>query len=567
MNSDIPYRPGHRSPLRWLDLRRIPGGIRWRLNQLQTRRARKSVEVLYRNTSQKAAPPGTPYVIADGMYDNPNHFFRMKLFLDALCGQTDMQRMGILRTSRETDAKGTLESLGFNTFLNLEETPHQLDTFRPQARALLAGVKSHADLLDLDLPEDIPAYVFYDTVLKVLRHPQPALDHPAWEYHLAELLRNMAIYADLFDRYDIRAVAFSHGWKNEYAAAVWTAIRRNVPAYHITAYYETLRIRRIADATDYACPKEGLSFADFCAMPEETREAFIAKGWTNLNDRATGATSDINGRSAYVSDSRPSDREAARQALGIPTEARVGLIYAHAWYDFPHIFGLGNFTDFRDWMTVTLEAIQQNRNVLWLLKPHPLESWYGTFRLADMATNMPDNIRILPEKTDSLTATRAADLGVTVHGTAGFEAAAHGIPVISADKSYYSDWPFVHQARSREHYLTLLSNAADLRAPTPEVRAAAAAFAYLSGAPHPSDMGMLTLRCDSTGTPLYQDIVEHLKANSAACDRETALISEWLASGTDSYSVYGKIKHQNNLQATADGKLKNGAPAEQHTGY
>ncbi len=538
------YRPGRRSPFRWLDPRRVPDGIRARVCRARDRRARRSVETLYRASApQNRLSAGGPCVLADGMYDNPNHFFRLRLFLDALDAGEPLRRIGVVRTNRESGAIGTLESLGFDPVLRLEETRHDIESFRPEARRRLRGVGSHADLLRLEMPEEIPAYVFYDTVLKVLRHPHPPLDHEAWEYHLAELLRNMAIYGEMFDGNDIRAVVFSHGWKNEYAPAVWTAIRRDIPAYHLTGYYDSLRARLIASQADYACPKERLSFADFRALPVATRDALVEAGWSTLADRAAGTTTDINGRRAFRPESRPADRRAARAALGISCERRVGVIYAHAWYDFPHIFGLHNFTDYLDWMEVTLDAVSCNKDVLWFLKPHPLESWYGAFRLVDLARELPYHVRIMPEETDSLTATRVADLGVTVHGTIGFEAAAHGIPVIAADRSYYGDWPFVHEAQSREHYRTLLKQAAHLAPPADDVRRAAAAFAYLACAPHPDDAGLLRLPCDSLGAALYEDIAERLRSSPGVCERETAALADWLASGTNSYSVHAKLRY------------------------
>lgn len=482
-------------------------------------------------------------MLADGMYDNPNHFFRLRLFLDALDTSEPLRRIGVVRSHKESGAIGTLQSLGFDQVLRLEETVHGIESFRSEAQRLLRGVSYHADLLRLDLPEDIPAYVFYDTVLKVLRHPHPPLDHEAWEYHLAELLRNLAIYGEMFDCNDIRAVVFSHGWKNEYAPAVWTAIRRGIPAYHLTGYYDSLRARLIASQVSYACPKERLSFEEFRALPVALRNALVVAGRSYLSNRVAGTTTDINGRRAYRPESRPADRRAARQALGISQERPVGVIYAHAWYDFPHIFGLQNFANFLDWMEVTLDTISRNKDVLWLLKPHPLESWYGAFRLADFARDLPNHVRILPEETDSLAATLAADLGVTVHGTIGFEAAAHGIPVIGADRSYYGDWPFVHRAQSREHYQALLQDAAHLAPPADDVRGAAAAFAYLACAPHPDGADLLRLPCDSLGTALYEDIAERLRSNPAACEREMAALADWLESGTSSYSVHAKLRH------------------------
>jgi len=474
------------------------------------------------------------------MYDNPNHYFRLRLMLEAIPDIASHRLVGVLRRSTDTSARQTLEAMGFREFIFLEEGSHHVDDFRDMARRKLRGVNSHADLLKVVLPDGMPAFIFYDTVLKVMRHPQPPLDSAAWEYHLAEVLRNMTIYRELFEQQHIAFVIFSHGWKNEYAPAIWTAIRRGVPAYHLTAYYETIRARLIANEEDYSSPMEQLQYDEFLALPGKVQTLIIEAGWQQLEERARGCTTDISERRAYRPEQRMSDRQSARTALGVMDDRPVGVVYAHAWYDFPHIFGLCNFTDFLDWMQVTLDAISHNNELVWLVKPHPLESWYGHFRLADVAKDLSPHVYVLPEQTDSLTVTIAADVAVTVHGTIGFEASARGVPVICADRNYYSDWPFSLTANSREDYVKLLANAHRLERPDASMRAAAAAFAYLVCAPHPPARNLIQLKCDSSGLVLYRDIVDRIRSHATDVDNEISALSEWLASETHSYSIHAK---------------------------
>jgi hypothetical protein len=42
---------------------------------------------------------------------------------------------------------------------------------------------------------------------------------------------------------------------------------------------------------------------------------------------------------------------------------------------------------------------------------------------------------------------------------------------------------------------------------------------------------------------LYEDIAERLRTSPAACERETAALADWLASGTSSYSVHAKLRY------------------------
>jgi hypothetical protein len=138
----------------------------------------------------------------------------------------------------------------------------------------------------------------------------------------------------------------------------------------------------------------------------------------------------------------------------------------------------------------------------------------------------------------------AADAVVTVHGTIGIEAAARGLPVVNADRTYYGEWGFTHVAKSREHYADLLADIHRLPAPTTEQQERAMAFAALALAPTPETVGLLRVSCDtSESTRLYEEILERLGADEAGVEREQQAILEWMASGQGSYAAYHTMRH------------------------
>lgn len=489
-------------------------------------------------------PTAERVVLVDGMYDSPNHYFRLRLLLDAISRNEAIRLVGVIRNNRELAARRSLEALGVREFLILNEAGRKTGAFRAQARRLLSDVHSHRDMLALNLPHGMPAHIFYDTALKKAGHPQPSLASDVWERHLIEALRDLAVYEQFFDRNDVAHALFSHPWKNEYGTGFWMALSHNVPTYHLTAYYESLRILRFRSLNDYADRKEKLEYAAFHALTPGLRDDIKARGRAYLAERIEGNTTDINSNRAFDPNCRELDRFRARQMLGVDSDRPIALVYAHAWCDFPHNQDLANFSDFKDWITLTIETIRGIDDVIWLLKPHPLESWYGGFHLADAAGDLPDYVRILPENTDSATSLAGADVAVTVYGTIGIEAVANGTPVIAADRSYYSDWQFTHEATNREDYAQLLHNAAHLAKPSQEKRDEAAAFAYLAMAPHPKDAGLLRLVCDSTGPEVPRFVIRQITEGKwDAYNREVASVANWLASGSRSYSVDIKMAH------------------------
>lgn len=486
------------------------------------------------------ADPDAPYLIADGMWRNPNHFFRVRLFVEALRTLGHRPRLlGILRRRTDWRERRALERIGFDEFVFVEEDEqYQAEQFHDEAKRLLSGARTHRDILELKLPEKLPAYILYDTVLKHATDPQPVMNHPLWVVCMAEMLRNHAIYRREFDGRRVMHVVLSHPWKSEWATLAWVALSRKIPVAHLTGFCDGLRIRRFRTTADYVTPVEHLPFATFERLPAKVREFLVAEGEATLQRRSSGRSSDLNIRYAFDPRNRIADREAARAVLSGQTTRPVVVIYSHVWFDFPHTFAMRNFTDFRDWMEMTLTEIRAIDDVIWLLKPHPTEEWYGGFKLADLISDLPPHVRLLPTHTDSQTAVTAADTIVTVHGTVGLEAAAAGVPVILADRSYFSDWGVAHVAEDRSDYARLLRSAGKFQPLDAAGRERArACFALALGEP-PPEMGAMKMSCDSSGVPLFGEISSRFGAERAVREAEVQRIAKFLdQSEIDSFAA------------------------------
>ena len=524
---------------------------RW-IADLREAGPRRSLEECFRRYQAGFSVNSKRVILCEGMWDNPNHFFRLHMMLAAMPDAKECRLMCILRNRGEAKQQRMLESLGAAEFIYLEDSACRGEQFVEAARQLLRSVRSHHDLLEIELPDSLPAYVFYDTVLKVARHPQPPLDSLLWTTVLAEVLRNLAMYKDLFARHEVVRVVSSHPWKNEYATLCWTAITHAVPCYYVTGFCEGIRIRRLRTAEDFSMPVEHCASADFDALPAAVRKQVIERGRAYLSERDRGQSCDINARYAFRPDKRETSKAAARRVLRVPEDKPFAVVYAQVWFDFPHTFAMQNFTDFLDWITFTVAQVSKNTSVTWLLKPHPCDSWYGGIRLADVLGSLPSHVQLCTEETDSLTTQVAADYAVTVHGTVAIEATARGVPVLCADRSYYSDWGFARAAQSREEYAQLLASIQSLARPTEEHRQRAMAFAALSLAPTPEARGLLRTSCDSSDRRmLYEEIVARFERGKESLLVEQNEIGEWLASSSPSYAACQTIRHYQSLGSNA----------------
>lgn len=480
-------------------------------------------------------------VIADGLWFNPGYFLRLRLFIAALAEKEPIRLLGILRSRNDMRTRRALERIGFSQFIFIEDDAEfPVSGFMPEAQRLMATARTHADLIDFPLPGGVPAYVWYDSVLRKTNHGQPPLSHPEWARSLAEMLAYIAVYRRTLDTHDVGHIALSHAWKSDWGAMLWLALQKDVPVTCVTHFSEAIRLRRFVRPIDFDLPVEHLPRGVFEAMAPAEQAALSELGRIELERRQASQTTDVNIRHAYALEMRVTDRAGARAQMG-GTDRPIGVIYGHSWFDYPHLYHMRNFVDFVDWFERTVEMIREMPHIDWFLKPHPMETWYGGHTMADLIGELPAHIKVLPHHIDTLTVMTAADAIVTVHGTAALEAGAMGTPVIGADNSYYADWDFAYTATSQAHYRELLSKVGQLPRPDEAAKARAlACFVCAYGEPHDAG-GALRLPCDSGGSQLFKDIagIASLPAPLAA---ETRRIRAFLdQSEIDSFEAWSFV--------------------------
>lgn len=124
------------------------------------------------------------------------------------------------------------------------------------------------------------------------------------------------------------------------------------------------------------------------------------------------------------------------------------------------------YLSFSEWLEKTYEEIIHNKNVVWLIKLHPLEtvqSRYNTNKFLKKISKgiIPENIRIIDydEKLNPFLFQSFIDGGVTVNGTAGLEAVIQGKPIILAGSPSYANRGFTVDCNNQSEYISQLKNA------------------------------------------------------------------------------------------------------------
>ena len=140
------------------------------------------------------------------------------------------------------------------------------------------------------------------------------------------------------------------------------------------------------------------------------------------------------------------------------------LILAHELTDgnFNNKWNL--FRDDREWLEETIKFAKINRNVNWLIKPHPSEKFYNsklnTYSIVSkkISAIKNNNIKLFPEDYDVQTIIKYIKCAITSHGSAGYQYPMFGVPTIICGDTFYYNNDYNIKPKSKKEYFNLLIN-------------------------------------------------------------------------------------------------------------
>jgi len=507
------------------------------LNHLKVMSLRPAYEAMTTITQQfSGGAPIAKRLLIDGHFLNPGYFYRLQLFRAAV-GSLEGDELGLVWRYKTAECRRTLGALGVNRTQFFLSTPNP--RLRGDARRLLQTVRSGRDLLNLKFPSGVPASFLYDDILKRQRLATVNVADPLVERQIWEFLSSIRGAEEVLEKHNPDLVAMSHAILLQCTPIAWLAAKEGIPVVTLFGNYGLPRFWRMDKPEDIYYGMDRPECSDLDALHQAKASALREIGCQYLMKRFSGQTDDLGGRMAF------SGRNQLAGQLGWKGDKVVVAVYASNWFDFPHALGMSYFQDFLDWMKSTLQSAIANPSVHWIFRGHPCDRWYGGITLRDLMPEvLPDHITLLPDDFSGQAVMNNADALVTYHGTAGIEFASQGKPVLVSDRGWYHDCGFVVFPKSREHYLSLLSqdwfNLVDRKLIQQRAEMFAGWYfccpAWQAGATLPDDSDQMTqIALLKNG---------FLELNSESIGREVALIREWLASGSRGYHTF-KMAREN----------------------
>ena len=155
--------------------------------------------------------------------------------------------------------------------------------------------------------------------------------------------------------------------------------------------------------------------------------------------------------------------EYLREFFGWYNKKPIVLILCHNLMDGNYVNKWNLFKNNINWLENTLKKIKQNKNVNWIIRPHPSESFYNSKVQTNSIVNKfidskNTNIKIFPSNHSLKNIYNIVDLVVTSHGSCGHEYSALGIPVIICGDTYYKGFGFNIEPSNKTEYYDLLKD-------------------------------------------------------------------------------------------------------------
>ncbi|KZB70937.1 hypothetical protein AUQ43_08805 [Thalassospira sp. MCCC 1A01148] len=484
-------------------------------------------------------------VFVDGSFANPLFWVRYALVRKAM-GWDGSNEVLLLADYQQEVQKDSAANLGLQCSYDLLKNA-DIREVSYWTQSILQQLKSGVPVLNVDLPYDIPARMFYDYLLKKQTAAFVDISHPNIGAHIHDYVGYLVGAKKAFDVYEPEFVLSSHP-DTICISFVWQALQRGVRVIVADSDFNTMRLWDVSNSVDVFDYGDRPSREDMDSVDEQRQQYLSKIGEAYLEKRFSGETDDIGAAFAYSERTKKVDRREICQTFGWDGQKPIVGIYASNWFDYPHTYGMSHFRDFHDWIMEVVKQAKAHPEFNWIFKAHPCDAWYGGVTLSDILGEIDlENTGIAHETWSGKSMIESVDGIVTYHGTIGVEASMLGVPVLVADRGWYHDWQFVVSSQSREDFLAKLGTdwwrEFDIASATKRAKIFGGVFWG-----RPLWQKEFLLPDDAHGLENYEKLAVILETQVEALEAEAREIRQWVHS---KYPHYHAWKMLNATQYTS----------------
>jgi hypothetical protein len=369
---------------------------------------------------------------------------------------------------QETMSPGTTAlyaSFGAELGLTHAQAAAQRALAERQAGEIFRALRTKSDVLAIAVDGVRLGDLIYDTYLRYVPRHTVKLDDPALR---ATILDTLLIYyacRNYLAEHKVLAVIPDHTVYSQCGVLIRLASVARIPIYFVYYSPAFLLTRLEFDAGTIPTRWPYSRFREYFAelTPEEQQRAH-ERARKALNDRLSGAIDHkiLSQVSAY----HPGSDERLMSDNGRPR----ALVLINDFCDGVHGYRRMLFDDCFEWMCHLLTRASETP-FDWYVKPHPNVRLRGRQKMNDVNHHAVEKLKTRFPKITFLEASASnrqlVDEGIcamfTMHGTAGHEFAAMGVPVVNAGDNPHIAYPFNIHAQTVEEYNELIDHADSLK--------------------------------------------------------------------------------------------------------
>ena len=178
-----------------------------------------------------------------------------------------------------------------------------------------------------------------------------------------------------------------------------------------------------------------------------------------MKKRTSGKLSHFDVKNAFGSKKNKINEFLIRKNVNLKSYSKIILLASHSLSDANHYhFEIGSRSPFKDYFSQikeTLDFAKNNKNLLFLVRPHPSSSFWKEEGLIEkiLVQYKSKNIILLDNKINTDDAIRISNTVITVYGTIGLETASYykKKPIL-AGRSIYSNLGFTLDSSTKDEY-------------------------------------------------------------------------------------------------------------------
>jgi hypothetical protein len=325
--------------------------------------------------------------------------------------------------------------------------------------SILPTLKTKQDVLNIHINGIKVGDLLYDTYLRYADKPQLDVNDPYLKTLLEQTFNIFYISKQNIETQNIIALVSSYTTYIYHGLVVRICLQKNIPVYTVGAYYSL--IHKVSN--EY--PSHANNHFDFkklfLTVPNKKE---ILETYTPVFEaRFKGV---IDSATSYMKQSAFS--ESNNKELDNIDWNNTVVVLAHCFFDSPHIYRDLIFPDFYDWLTFTLDALTEQKNLTILVKQHP----NGLIKNDEIFEELKQKyinskILFIDKKTSQLQIINNKPKAIiTAYGTAAAEFSYLNFPVITVYDNPFTNYDFTHLANTISEYKLFLDDVINLQPKT-----------------------------------------------------------------------------------------------------